>query len=143
LHPRQLRGRAVHAERHDADHREECEEVAEQADDLRKPDAADYDVREDLAELLLCTGYVQESEVVSRELLALDPHVANYWWRIQQVGFATGRAELVDEASANTVEIDPDNRRGRLGRAMLALFQLAGFLVLAAGAFCAFRIALY
>jgi len=88
-----------------------------------KADPSYSDVREDLAELLLCTGYVQESEVVSRELLALDPHVANYWWRIQQVGFATGRAELVDEASANTVEIDPDNRRGRLGRAMLALFQ--------------------
>jgi len=81
------------------------------------------DVREDLAELLLCTGYLKESEVASRELLALDPHVANYWWRIQQIGFATGRAELVDEAAANTVEIAPENRRGRVGRALLALFH--------------------
>ena len=81
------------------------------------------DVREDLSELLYCTGYLEESEVAARELLALDPHVANYWWRIQQIGFATGRAELVDEATARVFEIDPDNRRGRVGRALLALFQ--------------------
>jgi len=81
------------------------------------------DVREDLAELLYCTGYLEESEVAARELLALDPRVANYWWRIQQIGFATGRVELVDEATARIVEIDPDNRRGRVGRALLAMFQ--------------------
>ena len=45
LQPGQLRRRAVHAERHHGDHREQREEVAEQADDLRVPDAAHHVMR--------------------------------------------------------------------------------------------------
>ena len=42
LQPRQLRRRAVHAERHDGNHREQREEVPEQADDLREPHVAHH-----------------------------------------------------------------------------------------------------
>ncbi len=50
LHARDLRRRAVHPERDDADDREKSQEVAEQADDLGIPDPAHHGDAEDLLE---------------------------------------------------------------------------------------------
>jgi hypothetical protein len=49
LQPRQLRRRAVHAERHHGDDREQGEEVAEQTDDLRVEHAPHHRDAEDVA----------------------------------------------------------------------------------------------
>jgi TolB-like protein/tetratricopeptide (TPR) repeat protein len=86
-----------------------------------KADASYTDVREDYAELLVCAGYSKEGEAAIRELLALDPRVTNFWWRLAALGLETGRAALVDEASAKIREIDPGSRRGHIGRVLLAL----------------------
>jgi TolB-like protein len=86
-----------------------------------KADASYTDVREDYAELLGSGGYPEEAEKATRELLALDPRVTNFWWRLEALGLHTGRAELVDEASAKIREIDPGGRRAHIGRVLLAL----------------------
>jgi TolB-like protein/tetratricopeptide (TPR) repeat protein len=86
-----------------------------------KADASYTDVREDYAELLGSSGYPEEAEKATRELLALDPRVTNFWWRLEALGLHTGRAELVDEASAKIREIDPGGRRAHIGRVLLAL----------------------
>jgi TolB-like protein len=86
-----------------------------------KADASYTDVREDYAELLGAGGYPEEAERATRELLALDPRVQNFWWRLAALGLATGRGELVDEASAKIREIDPESRRGHIARVLLAL----------------------
>ena len=86
-----------------------------------KADPSYTDVREDYAELLVCAGYPKEGEAAIRELLALDPQVTNFWWRLGALGLATGRGELVDEASAKIREIDPESRRGHIARVLLAL----------------------
>jgi TolB-like protein/tetratricopeptide (TPR) repeat protein len=86
-----------------------------------KADASYTDVREDYAELLVCAGYPKEGEAAIRELIALDPQVSNFWWRLGALGLATGRGELVDEASAKIRDVDPESRRGHIARVLLAL----------------------
>ena len=81
------------------------------------------DVREDYAELLMDVGRMADCERESRALLALEPRVELFWWRLASLGLATARSELVDEATAKMREINPASRAGQFGRVQLAIGQ--------------------
>ena len=72
------------------------------------------DVREDHAELLNGVGRHEDSLVAARELVELEPFVANFWWRIAEVGASLDHRALVDEARDQMREIDPAFRWGVL-----------------------------
>jgi TolB-like protein len=72
------------------------------------------DVREDYAELLNNVGRHEDSLVAARELVALEPFVANFWWAIGRVGANLDRRALVEEARDHMREIDPAFRWGVL-----------------------------
>ena len=55
------------------------------------------DVREDYAELLNNVGRHEDSLVAARELVKLDPFVANFLWKIAVVGASLDRPALVEE----------------------------------------------
>ena len=56
------------------------------------------DVREDYAELLNNVGRHEDSLVAARELVELEPFVANFLWKIAEVGASLDRPALVEEA---------------------------------------------
>jgi TolB-like protein len=72
------------------------------------------DVREDYAELLNNVGRHEDSLVAARELVQLEPFVANFWRRIADVGVSLDRRTLVEEARDRMREIDPSYRGGIL-----------------------------
>lgn len=81
------------------------------------------DVREDYAELLNNVGRLQDSLIAARQLLELDPYVANFWWRIASIGTSEDRRELVDEARERMLAIDPKFPFGALAAFYLEFWQ--------------------
>jgi TolB-like protein len=68
------------------------------------------DAREDLSELLIGVGRWEESLTEARALVALEPFVRAFWFRIGEVGILVGRPELVEEATVRMRVIDPTSR---------------------------------
>jgi tetratricopeptide (TPR) repeat protein len=81
------------------------------------------DVREDYTEMLASAGYFAEAEASARTLVALDPLVAVFWWRLEHVGLVSLRVELVDEGAARVREISPTSFYE--GQAARYLFELS------------------
>jgi len=81
------------------------------------------DVREDYAELLNNVGRHEDSLVAARELVALEPFVANFWSRIAVIGARLDRRALVEEARDRMREIDPSFRWGVLADFLLEFWQ--------------------
>ena len=67
-------------------------------------DPAYSDGREDYAELLTCVGRSADALAAARELLALDPLVVIYWYRIAAEGIVQDRDDLIEEAKARMAE---------------------------------------
>jgi tetratricopeptide (TPR) repeat protein len=81
------------------------------------------DVREDYAELLNDLGRNEDSLVAARELVALEPFVANSWSRIALIGARLDSRALVEEARDRMREIDPSFRWGVLADFYLEFWQ--------------------
>jgi tetratricopeptide (TPR) repeat protein len=81
------------------------------------------DVREDYAQLLYNLGRHEDSLLAARELVELEPFVANFLWRIGVVGARLGRPELVKEVRDRIREIDPSLRWGVLADFYLEYWQ--------------------
>ena len=81
------------------------------------------DVREDYAELLNDVGRHEDSLVAARELVELEPFVANFWWRIAEVGAILDRPALVEEVRDRMREVDPAFRWGVLADFYLEYWQ--------------------
>ncbi len=72
------------------------------------------DVREDYAELLNNVGRHEDSLVAARELVELEPFVANFWRRIGDIGISLDRRALAEEARDRMRETDPSYPGGVL-----------------------------
>ncbi len=72
------------------------------------------DVREDLAELLYSVGRDEDGLAEARALVALEPLVAIYWYRIADPAALLDREDLVAEAASHMTEVDPDGLNTQL-----------------------------
>ncbi len=73
------------------------------------------DGREDYAQLLLIVGRSDDALAEARQLVALEPYVANFWSGVVNCGIALDRREVVEEAAARLREIDPGFPQNLLG----------------------------
>ncbi|HET9485604.1 MAG TPA: tetratricopeptide repeat protein, partial [Xanthomonadales bacterium] len=64
------------------------------------------DVREDYAEFLIAVGRTDDALKASRELVALEPMVKVFWYRIAQLAILLDRDDLEAEAG-RMLELDP------------------------------------
>jgi hypothetical protein len=80
-------------------------------------------VREDYAELLNNVGRHEDSLVAARELVELEPFVANFLFKIGVVGVTLDRPALVEEVRDRMREVDPAFRFGVLADFHLEYWQ--------------------
>ena len=81
------------------------------------------DVREDYSEFLLFLGRHEDSLVAARELVELEPFVANFLWKIGAVGARLDRPALVEEVRDRMREVDPAFRYSVLADFYLEYWQ--------------------
>lgn len=73
------------------------------------------DVREDYAEVLFQVGRFEESAMVARQLVKLDPYFLVGWIRLRDAAAALDRGDEVEEAVRQTRAINPENWAGKFG----------------------------
>lgn len=80
-------------------------------------------MREDYSEFLLFLGRHEDSLVAARELVELEPFVANFLWKIGAVGARLDRPALVEEVRDRMREVDPAFRYSVLADFYLEYWQ--------------------
>ncbi len=95
------------------------------------------DVREDHAELLFGVGRDQDSLAAARELVAMEPLVEIFWYRIADLAATIDDRALLDEAVAHMAEAAPDGVNTNLSPIMIEVYH--GRVDAAGAAFAAAR----